>query len=407
MGTDDPGMLDAAQKREIRNILKSYTGYFDLFSEVLQNALDAVERRAHEHDYHRVRPTLWITIDLGDNAVTVTDNGCGMSVEEFKNFLRPNISFKTSSDARGSKGVGVTYLAYGFNYLEVATKQSDSSIYAGLLRNGRKWVDDTQGIVSRPKVVSGSVPDETFNQLDKGTSVTLRLIGEGIRPKNLGYVGARTAEQWMAVLRAHTPLGGVYLCGGQAPSIDIQLKVVSEDDGSGSRATHSTLEGPRYLFPHEVLGKTADLREFLKDQEMRARKQQDLSKIPPKFQKLNGIWGEWTSQQILNGETPFSIRTDESERTALRELDLQLYVFMGFSTELWDDYNDKKLGLRKGARLLKGGLQQATRHMPQGDPITIPLTESIGFQQVTHIIVHYANAEPDLGRKGFQPEIPA
>jgi hypothetical protein len=42
--------------------------------------------------------------------------------------------------------------------------------------------------------------------------------------------------------------------------------------------------------------------------------------------------------------------------------------------------------------------------MPQGSPITIPLTNNIYFQNITHVIVHFRNAEPDLGRKGFQPE---
>jgi len=42
--------------------------------------------------------------------------------------------------------------------------------------------------------------------------------------------------------------------------------------------------------------------------------------------------------------------------------------------------------------------------MPQGNPIPIPLTNNIGFQQITHVVVHFQNAEPDLGRKGFQPE---
>lgn len=166
--TGDPGMLNAAQKREIRNILKSYTGYYDLFSELLQNSLDAVERRTREKDYGGVQPAIWLTIDLIENSITVTDNGCGMSMEEFLSFLRPNISFKLSSDTRGSKGVGVTYLAYGFNYLEVATKQSKKTIYSGLLENGRKWVEDTGDVVSRPKVVSGSVPDEIFHRIDKG-----------------------------------------------------------------------------------------------------------------------------------------------------------------------------------------------------------------------------------------------
>ena len=107
---------------------------------------------------------------------------------------------------------------------------------------------------------------------------------------------------------------------------------------------------------------------------------------------------------MLNQESPIKPRLDEVEKASVRTLDLGIYVFMGFSTELWDDYNDKVLNLRKGTRLLRGGLQQATRHMPQGHAITIPLTESIGFQTLAHVVVHFKNAEPDLGRKGFQPE---
>jgi hypothetical protein len=43
--------------------------------------------------------------------------------------------------------------------------------------------------------------------------------------------------------------------------------------------------------------------------------------------------------------------------------------------------------------------------MPQGELIAIPLTSNIGYQNQTHVIVHFLNADPDLGRKGFQPEL--
>lgn len=42
--------------------------------------------------------------------------------------------------------------------------------------------------------------------------------------------------------------------------------------------------------------------------------------------------------------------------------------------------------------------------MPQGLPLTIPMTNNIGFQNLAHVLVHFENAEPDLGRKGFQPD---
>jgi hypothetical protein len=399
-GDGDPDIVARAKKREIQNILKSYTGYYDLFAELLQNALDAVERRL-KAEAPGYLPQIIVKIDLNSETVTVIDNGCGMNQTEFRTFLRPNFSFKDGVSTRGSKGVGATYLAYGFNSLTVGTKQPGNAAQTGVLLNGRRWLDDTAQIVNRPKVTTVNGIDAVFSDLDSGTLMTVKLEGPNIRPKDLAYYGATTAQQWMAILRVHTSVGGIYLCGDQAPAIMIRLEVIAKGE---QQATVETLDRPEYLYPHQVLGKTADLREFLKDQEVRAKKQQDLSKIPAKFTKQSGIWGEWTGQQILDRTAPMNPRLDDAEQAALKELDLRMYVFMGFSTDLWDEYNDKVLKLRKGSRLLRGGLQQATKHMPQGHTITIPLTESIGFQTLTHVIVHFAKADPDLGRKGFQPE---
>jgi hypothetical protein len=200
--TDDPGVLIAAQKREINNILKSYTGYYDLFSELLQNALDAVERRAHDDGAAYV-PLIWITIDLQHDCVSVTDNGCGMSLTQLKQFLKPNLSFKAGI-TRGSKGVGATYLGYGFNHLEVATRQTADAVYSGIFLNGRDWLEDNAGVIGRPKVEKGAISHQPFLGVDKGTSLTLKLVGNSIRPKDLKYFGANTAEQWMCILRVHT-----------------------------------------------------------------------------------------------------------------------------------------------------------------------------------------------------------
>jgi hypothetical protein len=396
--SDDPGVLVAAQKREIANILKSYTGYYDLFSELLQNALDAVERRATE-DGKSYLPKIWITINLKANSVSVTDNGTGMNLAQFKQFLKPNLSFKAVA-SRGSKGVGATYLGYGFNHLEVATRQSPDTVYSGVLLSGREWLDDSAGLVNRPKVEKSGVTHDPFLAIDKGTSMTLRLMGQNIRPKDLQYFGASTADQWMCILRVHTPVGGIYLCEDAAAKVSMYLIVVDQNGAE----TSTQIEQPHYLYPHEVLGKTADLREYLKDQEVRSAKGHDLAKIPPRFTGLNGLWGQWTGTEILEDSSPIKSALNAAEQQLVKDLGLKIYVFMGFSTDLWDYYNDEVMKLRKGARILRGGLQQATKHMPQGNPITIPLTNNIGFQNITHVVIHFQNAEPDLGRKGFQPE---
>ena len=112
-----------AIKRELQNILDSYVGWYDPFSELIQNSLDSLETRTaiEGKDYE---PTLWIKINIKDNMLIVTDNGTGLNEQEFKQFLAPNVSFK-SGNTRGHKGVGATYLAYGFNYIQISTRTDD------------------------------------------------------------------------------------------------------------------------------------------------------------------------------------------------------------------------------------------------------------------------------------------
>jgi hypothetical protein len=396
----DPGIVIAAQRREIQNILKSYTGYFDLFSEMLQNALDAVERRLAIESDTSYKPQIWVRIDMRNSSVSITDNGSGMNLVQFKQFMRPNFSFKDSKDGRGCKGVGATYLAYGFNHVEVATKH-DGRIFSGVLRRGREWVEDRSGIIARPKVERINSFHAPFHAIDYGTSMTVSLQGQDIRPKNLSWLSANNAEQWLALLRIMTPVGGIYLCGEEAPSINIEVEVI----GPTGNRTVASIDKPRYLYPHEAITRTADLRVFLEEQRRRVDRGQDVTTIPPKFQKLNGLWGEWTGEQILDGDSncPIISRLEPDEEKLVRELGIKLYIFLTFSTDIWDNLNDKQLGIRKNFRLLHGGLQLATRHMPQGLTITIPMTNNIGFQNLAHVIIHFENAEPDLGRKGFQP----
>lgn len=97
----DPGLIVAAQRREITNILRSYVGYYDLFSELIQNSLDAVERRVLQNEEGYI-PKVWVNIDLRNHSVCVTDNGCAMTSDQLRQFLRPNFSFKTGKVTRGA-----------------------------------------------------------------------------------------------------------------------------------------------------------------------------------------------------------------------------------------------------------------------------------------------------------------
>jgi len=390
-------IVSVAQKLEIKNILKSYTGWFDLFSELIQNALDAVDHRLTSPDCPKnYVPQLWITIDLKENSVKVSDNGIGLSLDQYKWFLAPNVTFKGGT-SRGNKGVGATYLAYGFNHLQISSK-SPGFTYEGLLENGREWVEDQEGIVTRPKLRHSQTRHEVFKKIDRGASFTLRLRGKYIRPRELSWIGATRAAQWSVILKIKTPLGGIYF-SGSPPRTICHLEVIDKD---GTKS-EETIQPCEFIYPHKVFGQCVDLREIKKAREQLSEAHKDPTYLPAKYKKLNGIYSTWFTDNLLEDES-FS-RYDAEQRQLISGLKIQVYAFFCFSTSLWDQYNDKVAQLREGMRILRGGIQLATNYMPQGETLTIPLTRNIGYQQTTFCIVHFSNADPDLGRKGFQPEL--
>lgn len=391
-------LLGATIKRQLKNILKSYTGWYDPLCELIQNALDAVDERnkLNEKDY---APSIWITIDLKDNVVCVSDNGVGFKETEFKNFLAPNVSFKTGS-TRGNKGVGATYLGYGFNFLQIGTKTEDYA-FLGTLKGGREWVEDESNVKTRPEVQEDEQPiHQVFDTIDRGSTFVLKFVGEFIRPRDLKWVGASNANQWEIVLRIKTPLGGVYF--DKKPSIKkCYLSVVDE---KGNR-TEKEIQECTYVYPHTVISHSKDLKEVQGKQKELIDSGKDGSRLPDSYYKLNGLYRSWDTDEIVSNSAGLNIKFDSKEKELLEKYKVNLYSFFCYSTDIWDKYNDDIVGLRKRGRILKGGLQLATNNMPQGELEIIPLTKNIGFQNTTHAIVHFINAEPDLGRKGFQPEL--
>lgn len=388
-------IVGATLKRTIKNIIKSYTGWFDPLSELIQNALDAVDQRKEQEENYK--PKIWIEVNLKGNYVCVTDNGIGFKEKQFANFLKPNVSFK-GDGTRGDKGVGATYLAYAFNFLQIGTKTPDFT-YVGILKEGREWVEDEKNVIPRPKVKQSDPIHEVFNEIDQGSTFCLKLIGKYIRPQDLSWLGAYTPEQWETILRLKTPLGGTYL-DRESPETICFLSVV---DTRGNKRL-KTIKNCDYLYPHIQIPASVDLKEMIKKQNELASKGKP-TKLPDNFYKLNGIYAFWNYEDVLSGNSPLRPRLETEEKQLLKEYEVSMYGFVTYSTDIWDEFNDIMVGLRKGERILRGGLQLSSNGMPQGELILIPLTASTYYQQTSHVIVHFNFADPDLGRKGFQPEL--
>jgi hypothetical protein len=381
-------------KREIENILSSYVGWYDPFCELIQNALDAVEARAAYEKSAGTdagyQPRIDIRIDLDDNALTVTDNGIGLDKEKFEQFLAPNFSFKTGN-TRGHKGVGATYVAYGFNYIRVSTKVPGFEA-SGRILNARKWVkSNTTGANPKVEPDDSSRVDSAFDQNDRGVSVTVRF-DETTHPKRLDWIGAQDAAMWIKILYIKTGLGSVV----KDNSTTVNLEVVAR-----KKTTSLSRVGTGYFWLHESAAKKMTFREITRAAESLYRKQGAGHKMPDKYNNLDFIYDSWNAnelKELLGGAL------EQEEIDVIDAYHPSISMEFGFSAKLWTLFNES-LGLRPGYRVLHSGIQLAANNMPQGDTILVPLARNIGRQNQVHFLIHFEAYTPDLGRKGFHREL--
>ncbi|THG86333.1 ATP-binding protein [Pseudomonas sp. A-1] len=381
-----------ALRREINNILSSYVGWYDPFCELIQNALDAVEARANfevsagaAKDY---APRINIRLDLDENSLTVSDNGIGLDKEQFEQFLAPNFSFK-SGNTRGHKGVGATYVAYGFNYMRVTTKIPGFEA-SGRIINARNWLKE-ESAGSNPKVSpdSSALADGDFVNFDRGVSITVRFDGS-THPKQLSWLQATTAATWQKILYIKTGLGSVK----PDSSVCVKIAVIS-------KGTETTVEqiGTKYPWLHESASKKASYNELLKAQDALYAKYGPGRKMPDKYSNLDFIHESWSSSQL---KALLSNLLDEEERDIIDRYTPTVSVEFGYTAKLWTQFND---ALKLRSKVLSSGIQLAANNMPQGETMLVPLARNIGRQHQVHFLIHFDNYTPDLGRKGFHREL--
>jgi hypothetical protein len=389
-----------ALKNSIKNILTSYFGWYDPFSETIQNAMDAVEKRANNNELFYI-PKIWITINLKDHILMVTDNGIGLNKEQFKSFIAPCFSFKSERN-RGHKGVGATYLAYGFNYIQLCTKTS-SFTAVGKMLNARDWIDDDEISQTRPQVISDAegpldlyFSKEILNTYETGVSICIKFDKKTF-PKNLTWVGMTEASAWLKVLRLKTALGAIK----PTQNLTVFLDVIDRN----GKLTQELINSPTYLWIHETSQESKyicykDVQE--KRQEL-IDKHRDASDLPKSFQNKLVIYGEWFFDSS-NAHQDLKLKLEEEEKELLDKHTPYVYCSYVWSVNYWNNFS-KELNYRIGNKVLSGGIQLAANNMPQGETVPIPLGQNITRQNNAYVLIHFDNYTPDLGRKNYKKQL--
>src|ERR1035437_6941056 len=139
------------QLREAENVLSSYSHALDFMAAALQNATDAIDERRSKDPGAPAR--IVVTFNAKAGECTVADTGVGMRNEDVRVVLTPNVTTKPGRYARGrrsrgEKGVGLSFLALGSNYLHIRTcdgnERQDVTV-----RGARDWVR-SDGDTPRP-----------------------------------------------------------------------------------------------------------------------------------------------------------------------------------------------------------------------------------------------------------------
>lgn len=384
-------------RRTIVGVLESYNGNYDALAEAVQNAMDALED-AHLQGLPG-QFSLEIRIDLNANAISVFDTGVGMTQSQICEACAPSATFKDADYAqvivkkrgekntyRGYKGVGLTFLAYGTDDIQIQSRQNGGLI-KGRMRNGRQWAE---GKVDDAPLLE---TDSTSTPLDKTKRGTWVKFGfsPSTRPANLFHLGT-SLETWEAIVRTRTAAGQVLIDREPVVPIKVTLKVISKDGVEQSAQIQ-----PEFYLPH-LVERNPPYR-FLDVGEYYA-KHPGIADHAAESKRQDAVYLRWDADEI---------RKQLGERAAEFANELEaftpaLYAFRPYHAPVWSELN-KNATNQIRAHFFAPGLVIAVNRQRMADVLSIKASRSELLAQNVFVLVHFDKAKPDQGRKTLQSQV--
>jgi len=202
------------------------------------------------------------------------------------------------------------------------------------------------------------------------------------------------ASAWLKVLRFKTALGAINPTSG----LKIVLNVIDKQGNS----TQEIIEKPSYLWIHEISkNKSICYKDIQKKKDELHKRGKNPDELPSTYKNRLVIYGEWDRETILSLDR-WNLTAEEKE--LLKSHKPYVYCAYVWSVSYWKDFH-RDIKYRISSKILHGGIQLAANNMPQGETGTIPLGQNISRQNNAHVLVHFENYTPDLGRKNYKKEL--
>jgi len=253
-------------RRRVREIVRAYRHSWDVYSELIQNSVDAINRRyrvLNDPDFYlyeryrqnfpgfesdqTYRGRIQITIDVPNRKIEVRDNGVGILPARMEEFLLPEGTDKQVGQEYGFKGFGLTFVAFISEEFYLASRpffppEADTHEFG--LNGLFSWLVDDDDAVPFPSEPIPNVKAAEANiGEDWNTVVRVGLLDDYTSQ----FPAMSAAEQAIElvrergrldgfefVLRTRTAIGNTRALFNRAPivPIDIELTVVFSSDDS-------------------------------------------------------------------------------------------------------------------------------------------------------------------------------
>lgn len=390
-----------ATKQRIVNVIRSYHNSVDVLAEPIQNAVDEVSLAHAAGDIESGH--VLVRVNCATNTIEVIDNGRGISLEKIKGFIAPDMTDKLAlfreGKTRGHKGVGLTFLAYGFDSFTVESRSAEGDHYLVSLQGGRSWAEDRDEDSDPP--LAAVKHDPSDGRLEgAGTRIAI-VMSPQTQPRELARAFP-SAGMCATTLRRLTAIGVVQSDCGIADSFTSTLEYTSS-----SGVTESSVVIPGYLYPHDLEDhhQMIDLGNYIASNPDETE--------PPARHKSRYSAAYWTQTPDQLGELLAENWADiESEVfMTLEEAndyvvghDIHAYALFAYSAQYRDSLA-AAWSVPPIRRLHRPGVRIATDAMISTWLRDASLTHRGHNVDRLWLLFEFVNIEPDMGRKDFPPRV--
>jgi len=362
----------ASLKKEINNIVDSYSNPYDILSELTQNAFDAIVRFIKDNGRTIKEHSISIEIDCPHRLVKVRDTGVGIERSLVHELIAPNGTDKESEiESVGEKGVGLTYAIFSCNHFHISTRYKES-YFEGEVKNASMWRQSKSGV----EIPTLNVINEESISTTTDTFTEITLTGVDKYYNEEEDLFSLPVELIQYIIRSKTIIGNfrAIFDANSLPNISVSLRYINHSNQSQEYSIPL-----KYCLPEEFLKSNGSIN--FDDFISKAATLDDRQKT----QKLRGKALVRKGALTKNGR------------------EIRFYCMFAASRSVWKDICDynhlytESSGNKNYA--LSSGIYVVTKGMPTGIVIEPPSSFAAGYWSNFFMLIEDDSIVFDLGRK--------